>query len=212
MTISTYQFKEDKRFFVKPSSPNDFSSTAENFARVTELFVDQAWTSADKISVISEKPTSSTKLDISILSSINNPFNDVENKIIDCLGYEKNEEIGSIKNDLELYKIISIYREFAILVISNLIDTERVKFLQAIHILSFLGEIRHMPTFLHRTWLLEKNLKSKSKYIRDGASLGILYLENPSTINSIKEAISIEKNPQLQKNMIQVLESLEKKS
>ena len=192
------------------SSTKAISATSEMFARTTEILVDKAWTRLDSIKALSETTDSSTRLDTSVFSSVCNPFEEIENRIIINLGYERFEEIDNIQNDINIYNIISTFGEYAILVISNLIDSNRVKFLQVVHLLSLIGEIRHMPTYLHRTWLLEKSLHAKSKYVRDGASLGILYLENPSTINSLKDAINRETNAQLKKNMIQELTSLEK--
>jgi hypothetical protein len=112
--------------------------------------------------------------------------------------------------DYELFNIINTYDSISIMIISNLIYSGKIEFMLAIKILGFLGRINHPQTYHHRTLLLEKCLSHESKYIREGARLGLLYLMNPSAIPSLKKAIEKENAPQLKNKMIYVLEMLGK--
>lgn len=167
-------------------------------------------TSNQQIQSFQDSNISSTDLNIPHILLTEDPLIEIKNLIVDTLGTEVNDEFDNSECETKLTRIIADYDSLAIIVISTLLDTQRIKFLQAIELLRFMGKINHPPTYLHRTWLLEKNLLAISKYVRDGASLGLLYLKNPSTIKPLKEAIDREPTKQLRENMIQVLGELEK--
>lgn len=171
---------------------------------------DRTSTSPSLTNSFQDSNTSSTDLNIHKRLLTKDPLIEIENQIVDTLGTEFNDDFDSYQYESKLTRIIADYDSLAIMVFSTLLDTQRIKFLQAIELLRFIGKINHPPTYLHRTWLLEKNLFAMSKYVRDGASLGLLYLENPSTIKPLKEAIDREPTKQLRENMIQVLGELEK--
>ncbi len=108
-----------------------------------------------------------------------------------------------------MFKAIMYFDSLTIMILDNLIENGKIDHLLAIKILSYLGRINHPNTFHHRTLLLAKSLKHKSRYIREGARLGLLYLKNPSVIPSIKQAIEREYSELLKEKLIYTLEKLE---
>ena len=189
---------------------NRTSSTSRDYPNLFREVADFSWTKKRDSPLYVDSNLSSTALDISRQMIDPGLFNEIEDLIINTIGIEFDDDIVSNQLDVNLYKIIDTYGSLAITVIDGLLDSRRVKFLQAVQLLSHLGVIRHLPTNQDRTFLLEKNLYASSKYVRDGASLGLLYLENPSTISFIKDAIDREPSKLLKENLIQVVNALEK--
>jgi len=75
--------------------------------------------------------------------------------------------------------------------------------------LRVVGRIHHPPTYRDRLWLLERGLYSPSARVRDGATLGLAYLDDPIAITPLKYAIERESVPELRQDMEQVLAQLE---
>jgi hypothetical protein len=76
--------------------------------------------------------------------------------------------------------------------------------------LRILGDIDHKPTYNYRRWLLEKALiHCSSPIVRDGANLGLSYMDDPHAIPYLKKAIQNEKLPLLRKVMVKTLDQLE---
>lgn len=67
----------------------------------------------------------------------------------------------------------------------------------------------HAPSYRFRLWLLERSLNCSQARIRDGAILGLSYLNDPHAISYLKLAIGLEKCTELREDMEQVLEQLE---
>lgn len=190
---------------------NEKSGTGRNLLKPFEDYLNLTSTKPKQPPVFQDETCSTTSLNIYDELLIENPLLEIESQIIDAVSIDNGDDMYNDQYRNSFYKIIARYDALAIMVVSDLIDSQRIKFLQAIELLSFLGKIRHLPTYHHRTWLLVKNLSAVSKYVRDGASLGLLYLENPLTINPLKNAIEKEPSKQLRSNMIQVLNGLERK-
>lgn len=185
------------------------SPEVESLLSNVESLADDLWERNQLFSPYRDNNYSSTELNIPEILTQINPLQDIENEILCVISFDIDEDIDiDDKFDAKMYRIVNCYNSLAIMVISNLIESKKLNFLQSTKILCFLGRIRHLPTLYARTWILENKLFSNSKYIRDAACLGLLYLENPSTINSIEKAISREASRQLKKNMAQVLEEL----
>jgi hypothetical protein len=104
---------------------------------------------------------------------------------------------------------IEKYGEIAIAVISDLILAERVSSEVASEALRWIGDIDDNSTYERRFNLLKESLKCSSPRVRDGAGLGLSFMDDPSAIDSLKEAILKEQSKLLRRNMIQVLEQLE---
>lgn len=75
--------------------------------------------------------------------------------------------------------------------------------------LRILGRLNHKATYRERLWLLERGLYSTSARVRDGAVLGLAFLDDPLAIAPLKSAIERERIPELRQDMEQVLAQLE---
>lgn len=75
--------------------------------------------------------------------------------------------------------------------------------------LRVVGRINHKSTHRDRLWLLERGLYSSSARIRDGAILGLAFLNDPYAIAPLTAAIARESLPELRQDMEQVLAQLE---
>lgn len=112
------------------------------------------------------------------------------------------------KFEFAIYKIIHNYDSLSLMILFSLIETESIDYLIAIRLLSFLGRITHPTTYHHRSLLLQNSLKNKSRYIREGARLGLLYLNNPAAIKSLNEAIKSEPSANLKNKLIFTVKAL----
>lgn len=75
--------------------------------------------------------------------------------------------------------------------------------------LRVIGRLNHKSTYRDRLWLLERSLYSDSIRIRDGAVLGLAFMDDPMAIPPLKSAIEREKLLTLRNDMEQVLAQLE---
>jgi hypothetical protein len=72
-----------------------------------------------------------------------------------------------------------------------------------------LGKINNPETYELQLWLLEKSLEHPSPWVRDGAILGISYLNDPHAIPSLKSRIEREQRRILRREIEKVLAQLE---
>ena len=93
---------------------------------------------------------------------------------------------------ISLIKVIERHEEAALEVITNLIINESVNAEVASEALRWIGDMRHEPTHENRLNLLEQSLNCSSIKVRDGAVLGLSFLDDPRAIDSIKEAMKRE--------------------
>ena len=75
--------------------------------------------------------------------------------------------------------------------------------------LRWIGLSEDRGTHAYRLWLLCECLKSQSPYVKDGALLGISFLDDLGAIGALKRAIEMEKHTSLREDLRQVLEQLE---
>jgi len=108
-----------------------------------------------------------------------------------------------------LISAIEKYDDLAIDAISDLILSEKVSPEVASEALRWIGYIDDDATYESRLHLLEESLKCLSPRVRDGAGLGLSFMNDLRAIDSLKEAIQKEQSKLLRKNMVQVLEQLE---
>jgi len=108
-----------------------------------------------------------------------------------------------------LISAIGKYGELAIDVISDLILGEKVSPEVASEALRWIGYIDDDATYESRLHLLKESLKCSSPRVRDGAGLGLSFMNDPRAIGLLKEAIQKENIKLLRRNMEQVLEQLE---
>src|SRR5882724_2106411 len=75
--------------------------------------------------------------------------------------------------------------------------------------LRWLGLMDHPLSYHWRLWLLERSLSSRSARIRDGAVLGLAFLDDPDAIPYVRQAADREPVKELRSDMEQVLVQLE---
>lgn len=75
--------------------------------------------------------------------------------------------------------------------------------------LRWLGHIEHASSYRFRFWLLEKSLSHSSVLVRDGAVLGLSFLDDPAAIPSLEQALDREPSAALRADMQQVLAQLQ---
>jgi hypothetical protein len=75
--------------------------------------------------------------------------------------------------------------------------------------LRWLGLMDHPLSYHWRLWLLERSLSSRSARIRDGAVLGLAFLDDPEAIPYLRQAVDREPVKELRADMEQVLAQLE---
>ena len=109
-----------------------------------------------------------------------------------------------------LVSCIQKYGDKAIEAITCVILYERVNPEVASEALRWLGEINHPESYKFRLWLLERSLSISSSKVRDGAILGLSYLNDPHAIHYLEQAIEQEKIIELRDDMKQVLSQLKR--
>lgn len=79
----------------------------------------------------------------------------------------------------------------------------------AAHVLQWLGMMRDSETSKSRLWILEEFLLHSSLHLRNGAMMGLAYLDEPSAIPYLEYAVKAEQHTELQRDMKRVLVQLE---
>ncbi|MBW7990282.1 MAG: hypothetical protein FVQ84_09745 [Planctomycetes bacterium] len=111
-----------------------------------------------------------------------------------------------------LLECIRQYEGIAVNEIQHIILKEKVSPESAEVTLRIVGDIDHEPTYGYRRWLLEKALLyCSSPVVRDGANIGLSYMNDPHAIPFFKKAIQKERNFLLQRVMNKTLIQLEDK-
>jgi HEAT repeat protein len=108
-----------------------------------------------------------------------------------------------------LVDMVKKYGVAAIEALAPLIIDERVNPEVASEALRWLGRINQPASYRHRLWLLERGLRCSSARVRDGATLGLAFLDDPHAITYLRQAIQQEKISELRADMEQVLAQLE---
>lgn len=111
-----------------------------------------------------------------------------------------------------LISCVQKYGNDAIEAITCFIVYEKISPEVASEALRWLGEINHPESYKFRLWLLERSLNCPSSRVRDGAILGLSYLNDPHAITYLEQAIEQEKIMELREDMKQVLAQLKRES
>jgi len=116
-----------------------------------------------------------------------------------------------MENDFarELIRLIRQHGNRAIGALTHLIVTEKVNAGVASEALRWLGCMDDPNTYRDRLWLLERSLYCSSARVRDGAALGIAFMDDPRATEHLREAIKRERVAELKRDLEQVLEQLE---
>jgi len=152
-----------------------------------------------------ERPTSSTAINLEprrdIGRAIANLFTAARNEI-----FEEGMESHFSK---EFVSLIKRHGEVAILEAAILITSEKADPDVASEALKWLGQVKHSGTHSFRIWLLKRGLTSSSPQVRDGAGLGLSFLNDPDAIPALQQAIEREQIPELRRDLEQVLQQLQ---
>jgi hypothetical protein len=108
-----------------------------------------------------------------------------------------------------LLLLMNRYNEVAIEILVYLIIGERVNPVVAAEALRWVGRINDSSSHRRRRWLLERALTSPHSRVRDGAALGLAFMDDPAAIPSLRYAVEREDIDMLRQDMTQVLEQLE---
>ena len=97
-----------------------------------------------------------------------------------------------------------VVEDLAVLILSDQINPE-----VASEALRWIGHIEHPSSYTRRLWLLETSLFRSSARIRDGALLGLSFLDDAHAVSYLERAVERERIEELKGDMKQVLEQLE---
>ncbi len=109
----------------------------------------------------------------------------------------------------EIAEFITSYGHSAMEAIIGLVLCGRINSEVVSEALRAIGRIDHVSTYRDRLWLLERGLYSSYARVRDGAIVGLAYLDDPIAIKPLRFAIEREQTPELRKDMGQVLSQLQ---
>ena len=126
------------------------------------------------------------------------------------IGQQEHFEDG-MDNDFSrgLTSLVETHGEPAIDELADFVSSGQMNGELAAEALVCLGRIEDPYTFLKRRSLLEASLFSPSHFIRDGALVGLSYLDDPHAISHLRLAIERETNTELRRYMQQLLRELE---
>jgi hypothetical protein len=109
-----------------------------------------------------------------------------------------------------LLAMVRIYEATAMLSIQDLILGGKATDEASAEALRWLGDMEHEPTYQYRRWLLEKALLSCSSLIvRDGANLGLAFMDDPHAIPALEKAIESTRHEGFRRVLLQTLTQLE---
>jgi len=77
------------------------------------------------------------------------------------------------------------------------------------YVLRALGDMDHAETHSPRLWVLKRALQSPFSAVRDGANIGLAFMDDPEAIPALKQAIEEERLPLLRKLLLKTLHQLE---
>lgn len=107
-----------------------------------------------------------------------------------------------------LISYIKRYGNAAVQVLTEYVLSKHVNAEIASEILRWIGHIEDVSTIESRLWLLGRSLLSPSSRVRDAATLGIAFLNDPQAIPLLEAAIERERIQELREDMEQILEDL----
>lgn len=109
----------------------------------------------------------------------------------------------------ELIWLVKRHSELAILEVARLIVSEKADPRVASEALKWLGRIKHVDSASFRLWLLLRGLTSSSPLVREGAGLGLSFMNEPMAIPFLSQAVERERISELQDDLRLVLEQLQ---
>jgi HEAT repeat protein len=107
---------------------------------------------------------------------------------------------------IDLQRIVRVSGSQAIVELSRLILTPSTSLEVAAEALKWLGRLDDPSTRSPRRRLLESGLGHPSPMLRDGAILGLSFLDDPASISALQAALRDESVPELKADISQVLQ------
>jgi hypothetical protein len=108
-----------------------------------------------------------------------------------------------------LIALIKYYGDSTLVELIGILRNERVSEEALSEALRWIGRMNHPPTYESRRWALQHSLFHPSARVRDGAVLGVAFLDDTRAIPDLKRAIRGEPIRELREDMEQVLAQLE---
>jgi hypothetical protein len=107
-----------------------------------------------------------------------------------------------------LIRFVEVSGNRGLRALAHLIITQQIGAVLAGETLMLLGGLEDPRTYFARLDLLEHALSHPSRYVRDGAALGLADLANPHAVPFLRRAIEKEQMHLLRRNLLQVLHHL----
>lgn len=107
-----------------------------------------------------------------------------------------------------LLALIEKHGDLAVKVLSGLVHNKRTSSETASEALRWLGQMFHPASFKYRFWLLSNALTSSSLRVRDGALLGLSFMDTTKAIPVLEEAAVDEKCDELRDDIVALLDYL----
>lgn len=161
--------------------------------------------------IVGEKEKQPNRTDTAYIEKISQA--DVTDKVESIFRAVAEEALeGEIEDEFakSLSELIGQYEGNAVNEIQHFILKKEITPELAEVTLRILGDIEHTPTYNYRRWLLEKALiEGSSPIVRDGANVGLAYMDDPHSIPFLKKAAQNEKLLLLRKVVEKTLAQLE---
>lgn len=199
---STFISSTKNYFFVSKNKPQPVSSSLESvFEKKTAR--NEARTLSEKTEEIERDWVNSTSHHNYLILVIREA-----NKIFDVATEEYFEDGMETEFSRAIVSLVEKYKSLAIEALGRLIKMRQLTPQLVSESLRWIGWISDKQTHNERRRLLEDCLFHKSPYIRDGAIIGLAYLDDPKSIKPLVEAAARENIPPLSKYIQQVIEQL----
>lgn len=109
----------------------------------------------------------------------------------------------------ELVALVRMHGEVAILEIARIITSEYADACVDAETLKWMGRIKDARTHSFRRWLLLRGLTSSNTLVREGAGLGLSFMNDPDAISWLKQAVEREQVSELREDLSQILQQLQ---
>jgi hypothetical protein len=163
-----------------------------------------------------ELSSATTPAGLQIADSSTLPVPDVESRLLNeylhdlflsALDEEFEDGVES-KFSTGLVDFVRRYGEQAIKLLSGFIQNKTVNAESAAEALRWIGRMHDPITFRYRVWLLGLCLSARSLRVRDGAVLGLAFMDSTKTIPVLEAAVINEPSKELKQDMQHLLDHL----
>jgi HEAT repeat protein len=108
--------------------------------------------------------------------------------------------------------LLTRYGSAAIRPIEQMIASQRVSDQVKWEALRVLGQVDSPSTYDQRLRILQRRLLDPSRWVRDGAALGLSWMEDPAAIPALEKAIAQEPTHELRRNLTVLVQHLEERA